>query len=99
MSYQMRPVILWRTDPGSLKPACNIIMRVTSLVTSQSRLQERHVFQTDRRTDGRYQIHYLPRFAVDKNASSKIQLSTDAFLMDGPVVQRHNNKTNLMQDV
>ncbi len=22
--------------------------------------------QTDRRTDGRYQVHYLPRFAVDK---------------------------------
>ncbi len=29
--------------------------------------------QTDRhtngRTDGRYQLHYLPRFAVDKNQS------------------------------
>ncbi len=23
--------------------------------------------QTDGRTDGRYQVHYLPRFAVDKN--------------------------------
>ena len=22
--------------------------------------------RTDRRTDGRYQVHYLPRFAVDK---------------------------------
>ncbi len=23
--------------------------------------------QTDGQTDGRYQVHYLPRFAVDKN--------------------------------
>ncbi len=23
--------------------------------------------RTDRRTDGRYQLHYLPHFAVDKN--------------------------------
>ena len=26
---------------------------------------------TDGRTDGRYQVHYLPRFAVDKNAGIK----------------------------
>ncbi len=25
--------------------------------------------RTDRRTDGRYQLHYLPRFAVDKHVS------------------------------
>ncbi len=25
--------------------------------------------QTDGRTDGRYQVHYLPRFAVDKELS------------------------------
>ncbi len=32
---------------------------------------------TDRQTDGRYQIHYLPRFAVDKNLYLMRDLLTD----------------------
>ncbi len=27
--------------------------------------------RTDGRTDGRYQVHYLPRFAVDKDGSTQ----------------------------
>ncbi len=43
--------------------------------------------QTDRRTDGRYQVHYLPRFAVDKyvDDTSPVEISNsweDNFLQN-----------------
>ncbi len=49
--------------------------------TRQSRAPKQTNTQTYTRMDGRYQVHYLPRFAVDKNGN--INNDPEALLSNG----------------